>query len=162
MPKRGKGLEIGVGTGRFAVPLGIGTGIDPSKKMIKIARQRGIDARLGYGEHLLFRNSTFDYVVSITTLCFVNDPLKVVREVHRVLKRNGKIYQQKRSIFYKQAKFFSVKEISCFLNEAGFNNLSYYQVLFKLPDKINTIEKPKTGFGKGSFVVISATKIRSI
>ena len=43
LPKRGEGLEIGVGTGRFAAPLGITAGVDPSKNMIKIAKKRGID-----------------------------------------------------------------------------------------------------------------------
>ena len=30
---KGKGLEVGVGTGRFAEPLGIDVGIDPSKNI---------------------------------------------------------------------------------------------------------------------------------
>ncbi len=46
LPKRGKGLEIGVGTGRFASSLGVGCGIDPSENMVKAARARGVDARL--------------------------------------------------------------------------------------------------------------------
>lgn len=172
MPKRGKGLEIGVGTGRFAAPLGIGFGIDPSKKMIEIARQRGIDARLGHGERLPFKNATFDYVAIILTLCFVNNPWKVLEEARRVLKKNGKIiiaiidkesflgkfYQRKRSIFYKQARFFTAKKIARLLNKTGFNKLFYCQILFKIPDKINAIEKPKTGFGEGGFVVISAKR----
>ena len=172
VPKRGKGLEIGVGTGRFAASFGISIGIDPSEKMIRIARQRGIDARLGHGERLPFKNATFDYVAVILTLCFVNESWKVLREARRVLKKNGKIiiaiidkesflgkfYQRKRSIFYKQARFFTAKEIARLLDETGFNKLSYYQSLFKMPDKINAIEKPKTGFGEGGFVVISARK----
>jgi len=39
LPEKGKGLEIGVGTGRFAQALGIATGIDPSRKMIEIAKK---------------------------------------------------------------------------------------------------------------------------
>jgi ubiquinone/menaquinone biosynthesis C-methylase UbiE len=34
-------LEIGVGTGRFAAPLGIRLGIDPSLPMLRIAKTRG-------------------------------------------------------------------------------------------------------------------------
>ena len=37
LPEAGKGLEIGVGTGRFAAPLGISIGVDSSEKMIEIA-----------------------------------------------------------------------------------------------------------------------------
>ncbi len=35
---KGKGLEIGVGTGRFAIPFGIQEGIEPSNKMAEIAK----------------------------------------------------------------------------------------------------------------------------
>ena len=38
LPKKGKGLEIGVGTGRFANSLGIECGIDSLKNMLTIAK----------------------------------------------------------------------------------------------------------------------------
>ena len=170
LPEKGKGLEIGVGTGRFAQALGIAIGIDPAKNMVKIARQRGVDARLGRGERLPFKNATFDYVAIIITLCFVKSAQKVLKEARRVLKKKGKIiigivdkdsflgrfYQKKRSVFYKQANFFSVKEVISLLKPLGFKRFSYYQTLFKLPDKIHSIEKPKQGFGRGGFVLICA------
>jgi len=31
LPWKGRGLEIGVGTGRFATPLGVEVGVDPSQ-----------------------------------------------------------------------------------------------------------------------------------
>jgi len=37
-------LEVGVGSGRFAQALGIEAGIDPSRKLLKMARERGIIA----------------------------------------------------------------------------------------------------------------------
>ncbi|MDH5683376.1 MAG: class I SAM-dependent methyltransferase [candidate division WOR-3 bacterium] len=172
LPKKGKGLEIGVGTGRFALPLGIQFGIDPSKNMIKIARKKGIDAQLGFGERLPFRNAFFDYVAIIITLCFVKDHKKVLEEARRVLKKKGKLivgiinknsflgrfYQKKKSIFYKQANFFSPKEVINLLEGLGFNSFSYYQTVFKLPNVINSVQKPNKGFGKGGFVVISGEK----
>ena len=171
-PKKGKGLEIGVGTGRFAAPLGIKYGIDPSKKMLEIARKRGVEVKLGYGENLPFAGATFDYVAIIITLCFVKDPRKVLSEARRVLKKNGKViigiidrdsflgkfYRKKKSIFYKQANFFNVRKITNLLKEAGFKRLSYYQTIFKLPDEIDSVEMPQKGFGKGGFVVISGEK----
>ena len=42
MPKVTCGIEIGVGTGRFAVPLGIRWGMDPSIRMVKMAKARGL------------------------------------------------------------------------------------------------------------------------
>jgi len=173
LPEKGKGLEIGVGTARFAAPLGIGYGIDPSKKMLEIAERRGVKVHLGSGEKLYFKNSSFDYVTIIITLCFVKDPLKVLDEARRVLKKNGKIiigiidkesflgkfYRRKKSVFYKQANFFGVPELVNLLKITGFNRFSYYQTIYKLPGKISLIQKAKKGFGKGGFVVISGEKI---
>jgi len=172
LPMAGRGLEIGVGTGRFAAPLGITMGIDPSHNMIKIAAERGVVVRWGFGEDLPFRDETFDYVAIIITLCFVKNPLKVLKEARRVLNEKGKVilgiidkdsflgkfYRRKKSAFYKQANFFSIREITDLLKKAGFNKFSYYQTVFKLPESINLIEKPCKGFGKGGFVVISGEK----
>jgi len=176
LPKKGKGLEIGIGTGRFAAPLGIKYGIDPSRQMIEIARRRGVNVRLGYCEKLPFKNFTFDYIAIIITLCFVKNPIKALTEARRVLKKNGKIiigiidkesflgkfYQRKRGVFYKQAIFFGVPELVDLLKTTGFNRISYYQTIYKFPDKIESVQKPKKGFGKGAFVVIQAYKSREI
>jgi ubiquinone/menaquinone biosynthesis C-methylase UbiE len=172
LPKKGKGLEIGVGTGRFAQALGIECGVDPSKNMIEIARKRGVNVKLGYGERLPFKNATFDYAAVIITICFTKNPEKVLKEAYRVLKKKGKIiigivdkdsflgkfYQKKKSAFYKKAVFFSVKELTELLKTAGFFKFSYYQTLYKLPGEIKSVQKPQKGFGKGGFVVIAAKK----
>lgn len=172
IPKKGRGLEIGVGSGRFAAPLNIEFGIDPSGKMLWLAQARGIKVKLAKGESLPFQPASFDYVAIIITLCFVRDPLEVLRQARRVLKKNGaiivgiidkesflgRLYQRKKSLFYKQAKFFKVAEVDDLLNAAGFRSIAYYQAVFKLPAKIDSIEKPRPGFGKGAFVVIKAKK----
>ncbi|MDP8216823.1 MAG: methyltransferase domain-containing protein [Candidatus Kaelpia imicola] len=173
LPKSGKGLEIGVGTGQFAHALGVTIGIDPSRNMLKIAEERGVDVRLGYGEYLPFEDSHFDYVTIIISLCFVKDPKRVLEEVKRVLKDNGKIiigildknsflgkfYQKKKSLFYKKASFFSTKDVTDLLDIVGFNKFDCYQTIFDLPDKIRSIEEPQKGFNRGGFVVVSAEKI---
>ena len=172
LPDKGNGLEIGVGTGRFAAVLGIETGIDPSKNMIKIAKKRGIDARFGFGEHLPFKNLTFDYISIIITLCFTKNPRQVLKESKRVLKRNGKIiigivdkgsflgrfYCKKKSMFYKKARFFTVKDVTDLLESVGFNNFAYWQTIFTLPSNMRRVHKAKKDFGRGGFVVISARK----
>jgi len=168
----GKGLEIGVGTGRFAASLGITIGIDPSHNMLKIAEQRGVNTRWGVGENLPFLSDTFDYTAIIITLCFVNEPLKVLEEAYRVLNQKGKIilgiidkdsflgkfYQQKKSIFYRNAHFFNVEASTGLLRQAGFKKFSYRQALFSLPEKIKIVEKYRKGFGRGGFVVVCAQK----
>jgi len=38
VPPVGIGIEVGVGTGRFALPLGINLGVEPSTQMARLAR----------------------------------------------------------------------------------------------------------------------------
>lgn len=47
-------IEMGVGSGRFAKALGIETGVDPSYRLLQMARKRGINTFLGRGERKLF------------------------------------------------------------------------------------------------------------
>ncbi|MCK4245496.1 MAG: class I SAM-dependent methyltransferase [Candidatus Omnitrophica bacterium] len=172
LPKKGKGLEIGVGTGRFASALGISDGIDPSIKMAKVAKGRGINVKIGNGEALPYKDGEFDFSLIAITICFVEEPEKVISEANRALKDKGKIilaivdkdsflgkfYQQKKSTFYKEANFFSVKEAATLLREAGFNKFSFHQTIFNLPEEVKTIQIPIKGYGKGGFVVISGYK----
>jgi len=176
LPKEGRGLEIGAGTGRFSGPLGIDIGIDPSRNMLDVAQQRGVITRWGYGEDLPFLKESFNYIAIIITLCFVQNPQKVLRESRRVLKKNGKLivgiidknsflgelYRKKESLFYKQANFFSIEEVVDLLKVTGFNQISYLQTIFQLPDKMKSIEKPQKGFGKGGFIVVAAKKSQTI
>ncbi len=65
MPDVENAVEIGVGTGRFAAPLGIAVGVEPSANMAKIAEQRGITVTQAYGENLPFPDKTFDLVLLV-------------------------------------------------------------------------------------------------
>ena len=172
LPEKGYGLEIGVGSGRFAVPLGIDVGIDSSEEMVKLAGTRGANATLDFGDNLKFEDSTFDYIAIIFTLCFAENPKKVIEASRRVLKSGGKLiigivdkntflgqsYQRKDSIFYKHAHFFSVEEVRDMLKSYGFGDFTYLQTLFDYPENINAAEDPLEGYGEGGFVVISAIK----
>jgi len=73
LPERGKGIEIGVGSGRFAAPLGIKLGLEPSRKMRELARSRGIETIEGIAERLPFHDSQFEFALMVTTICFVDD-----------------------------------------------------------------------------------------
>jgi len=175
IPEKGEGLEIGVGTGRFAQPLRIKTGIDPSSKMLKIAKTRGIKTYLGMGENLPFSDKEFDFVLIVITICFVQNPEQVIRESNRVLKDNGKLiigiidknsylgklYQKKKEEghrFYKEANFYSTEEVVEILKKYNFNRFTFYQTIFHPVEKLTRVEKPEKGYGKGSFVVIVGEK----
>lgn len=170
--KPGRGIEIGVGTGRFASMLGLKEGVDISKNMLALAKKRGIKVKHAAAEKLPYADETFDTVAIIVTLCFVKKPLKVLKEAWRILKfggtlvvgiidknsRLGRKYKQKKSVFYKNAVFFSVKELKNIIKAAGFHTLKVYQTLFAGKDEIKKIQKPLPGSGKGSFIVVSAKK----
>jgi len=91
LPKGGRGLEVGVGSGRFAGPLKIKLGLDPSPVMGEIARKRGVKFVQGVAESLPFPDQEFDYILMVTTICFLDDLEKALREAYRVLKPNGSI-----------------------------------------------------------------------
>jgi len=138
-PPPARGLEVGVGSGKFAHPLGIKIGVEPSKKMAVKAESLGIRIFQHAAERLPFSESEFDFVLMVTTICFVDDILETFREAWRVLKPDGciivgfvdknsklgKAYNDKKgtSLFYKEATFFSTQEVGKFLNDAGFENL---------------------------------------
>lgn len=171
-----RSVEIGVGTGRFALPLGIKLGVEPSPKMREIAKSRGIDVIDAYAENLPFRNEIFDLVLMVTTICFLDDVNKALREVYRVLKqfgifvvgfidRNspiGRIYQERREShrFYSVATFYSTDELLKLLSGAGFRDFDIVQTIFKPLNDISSIEPVKKGYGEGSFVVIKAVKYK--
>ncbi|MCP4146993.1 MAG: class I SAM-dependent methyltransferase, partial [bacterium] len=89
IPPGKKGLEIGVGTAKFAKPLGIEIGVEPSKKMAAKAREAGIMVYEAVAEELPLPNNTFDFVLMVTTICFFENTAKAFREAHRVLKKDG-------------------------------------------------------------------------
>ena len=164
------GMEVGVGSGKFAAPLGIKIGVEPSKRMASKARMQGIEVHSGIAEELPFPNDRFDFVLMVTTICFVDDVTKSLKEVFRVLKADGfiivgfvdresevgKQYSEKKesSRFYRDATFFSAPEVLMHLKKSGF-------VVTKVLQTLIPGELPKIileGFGKGAFVAVKGMK----
>ncbi len=172
IPKNKKGLEIGVGSGKFAGPLGIKAGIEPSEKMRKIAKQRGIEVYDGVGEDLPFAKASFDFVLMVTTICFLNDVEKTLKEIKRVLKdkspviigfvdkksKLGEEYLEKKqdNVFYKEATFYSTTQVIELLKKYNFSDIEVVQTIFGKLSEIKTIQSFQKGYGKGGFVVIKA------
>ncbi len=174
LPQSGRGLEVGVGTGRFALPLGIKFGVEPAHAMASIARKRGIDVYGARAEELPFDNESFDFVVMVTTICFLSRPLHALQEAGRVLiprghiiigmidkdSSLGKVYEAKKSesTFYQYGQFYSVTPVIEWLTELGYNTIRTCQTIFKNPEEITSLEPVKEGYGEGGFVAISAQK----
>ena len=167
-------VEVGVGSGLFAEPLGIKTGIEPSEAMREKAKERGINVVDGVAENLPWKDNSIDYVLMVTTICFVDDVKKLLSEVYRVLQKNGsfiiafvdknspvgRLYQKNKeeSLFYKDATFFSTEELYEYLKEAGFSIKKTRQTVFGKINEVVKVQEPREGYGEGSFVVIQAIK----
>ena len=171
LPKQGKGVEIGVGTGRFAMEIGIKYGIEPSEAMATLAKQRGIDVIIGNAENMPYDNESFDYAIMVAVDPFIEDIEKVYREIFRILKSGGKLIigtlhkegpVAKKymgmidSEVYKSAQFHTISETIEQLKKSGFSAFNTCQSLFNIhPEKI---EMPIPEHDKGSFVAIEAIK----
>lgn len=86
-------LDVGCGTGyfsrRFADAGFDVTGIDPDPAMLGHARTRGGEVNYieGRAERLPFDDGRFDYVVAVTSLCFVEAAESALAEMWRVSRR---------------------------------------------------------------------------
>ena len=173
-PTTGYGIEIGVGSARFAAPLGMQVGIDPAWEMLEYARERGIEVVEGVAECLPFKDGTFDTALVVTTICFVDDIPQTLIEAARVLRPDGalvigyidknspvgEIYQEKQAHnpFYREAVFVSTEELVDALETAGFTDFEFVQTIYHWPGEIEGPEPIESGYGDGSFVGIKATR----
>lgn len=173
LPENIQGIEIGMGSGRYALELGIMEGIEPAQSMRKLASERGLYVMDAVAESLPYRDLHFDFVL-FTTICHLDHVGLAFHEAYRVLKPRGRVivafldanrpiaalYNKKRksSHFLKQARFYSVHYVEEALKNTGFKDLYFNQTLFQEFDNFERIEDPKPGFGEGSFVVVSAIK----
>jgi SAM-dependent methyltransferase len=173
VPEPGLGVEIGVGSGRFAAPLGMRVGLDPATEMLVRARERGIDVVRGVAECLPFDDGAFDTALIVTTICFVDDVARTLAEARRVLCRGGslvvgyidrdspvgRVYREKQSAdpFYREAVFVSTDELVDALEDAGFSAFEFVQTIFEWPGDVDAPEPVEEGYGDGSFVGIRAT-----
>lgn len=96
-------LDVGTGTGRFAVELAKNgatvVGLDPSRSMIELARKKSIRKRI-YGNmnlviadahKLPFQKYSFQYCISINVLNHIPDYTSVLVEIASVLKKRGRL-----------------------------------------------------------------------
>ncbi len=171
-----RGLEIGVGTGRFASRLNVKYGVDISFNMLKFAKERGIILVKAKGERLPFKDGSFDLVLIVVSLCFIKDPFSVLKEANRVLVNNGKLvlglilsdslwaeyYKRKKEHpLYKHAFFYSFNEIRAMLELSKFKLDKVLTTLFDKPNEEKPIDNLKIfeGFNRdGGFFCIRAYK----
>ncbi len=169
-------LEIGVGTGIFSLALKIRFGIDPSYKASLISKKKGLLIALAKGEALPFKDNTFGAVFILFTLCFVDNPVEVLKEAYRSLRQGGRVilgfinkrsswgqlYMKKKEEghpFYSYAKFYDPDEIEELSIKAGFKNIIYSSTLLQPPGENPYFEKPhRMLLSDAGFICISGNK----
>jgi ubiquinone/menaquinone biosynthesis C-methylase UbiE len=168
------GIEVALGTGRFAKELSIKEGIEPSPHMRALALKRGIEVLSAEAERLPYKDMKFDFVLMAFCISYFEDLHRAFKEAQRVLKIGGaliigfidkesiigKFYEERKpeSVFYKQADFYTPKRIIAELKQLKFKDLQFSQTLFHALDDIKDFEPAKPGYGEGSFVLIKAIK----
>ena len=174
LPPGGTGIEIGIGSGLFALPLGVQYGVEPSPVMAEKARKKGLKVFDGVAERLPVDDALYDYALMVTTVCFVDDVEQSFREVRRILKPGGffvlafvdknsplgKFYLsiKNEDKFYRDAIFYTTDELLNLLDRTGFSTTDIVQTLFEDPGSMKEIHAAIPGYGKGSFVVIRGKK----
>lgn len=92
IPRKGLGVEIGAGTGVFAESLTTEDRtvicVDPSAEMLRNAKKRDLPCILGFGDFLPLRKSLVDFSYMITVLEFLNDPIRLFKEIKDNSKEN--------------------------------------------------------------------------
>ena len=102
-PLRGKILEAGTGKGHFAIALAKAgckfTTFDVSAAEVAVAKLNlkyfGLDKQVNFrvenGEHLSFKDNSFDVIFSVNTIHHLANPYKVIDELIRVLSLTGNL-----------------------------------------------------------------------
>ncbi len=171
LPPFRMGLEVGVGTGRFAAPLGVGFGVDPSLPMLALARSRGIRVAAARGEALPFPAARFDLVLAVATWCFLDDPNAFLAESARVLGPGGHLLLglldweapaargylagKADDPFYRHARPTGARQVDATLRRAGWRTRIWKQALMTGPEDSSP---PRPGHGEGLFAAVLASR----
>lgn len=123
----GSGPGLGLQLAAARAYQGQVVGVDPSEKMIEMARRRNralieagrIELHLGSVEKLPFDDATFDKAMSINSHHIWPDPVTGLREIRRTLRKGGCI-----AIAITRFSYASLDKFKSQLMEAGFTDVS--------------------------------------
>jgi ubiquinone/menaquinone biosynthesis C-methylase UbiE len=149
-------------------------GIDPAHEVLNYAANRGISVVRAVAEALPFPDSCFDYALSVTTICFVDNARTMLSEAYRVLKPGGQLVigfidrdselgqhylaHQAENVFYREATFYSAAEVEDLLDDTGFSEPCWVQTLSQPLEASREIEPVCASYGQGAFVVVKVKR----
>ncbi len=169
-------VELGVGPGRFGGELGVTVGIDPARAPLVLASQRIAAVCQGVGEDLPLRPATVGTLFILFTLCFTQDPARVLAQAGQALRPGGHLVlgvipgsgpwgqalQGKKEAghpFYKYATFYELEEIGRWLAAADLQLVEQRSSLYQRPENLAGFESSRSGWRSGAgFAVLVARK----
>jgi SAM-dependent methyltransferase/glycosyltransferase involved in cell wall biosynthesis len=94
IPVGSKVLDVGCNSGEFMKMLQDGkgcqtVGVDVSKTALRLARKKGLKVKNASAESLPFKDGTFDVAILREVLVHIHEPVKALKEIRRVLKKDG-------------------------------------------------------------------------
>ena len=140
-------LDVGCGTGwftrRFAATGLRVTGLDPNPAWLAYARRRSgpaIDWVEGDARNLPFSEASFDHVVSIAALCFIDDERTPLAEIVRVARRRFAVgWLNRASLLYRQkagrgayagARWHTAAEVRALFDGLPVRHLTFRSAVF--------------------------------
>ena len=88
-------LDVGCGTGanlKMLAAFGRAEGVDISQQAVDFCHERGLDSvKLGAIEHLPYEDGSVDLVTALDVVEHLDDDVAGLREMRRVLRRDGRI-----------------------------------------------------------------------
>ncbi|MCP4570234.1 MAG: methyltransferase domain-containing protein [FCB group bacterium] len=152
-PTGARALDLGCGTGRFAIPMAeyLGyqvTGADASEAMLNKAAEKDSTGAVNWdhqnADSLNYEDKLFDIVFMSHLLHHVDDPQKVLKNCARILKSGGHVFirygaiEQIRNdaahtfipeiVAVDEARTPTVKQVEIWLNEAGFEKITSHDI----------------------------------
>ena len=156
IPSEGIGLEIGSGTGIFAEKFTNSLRqiicLDISKGMLAESIKRGLYIIRGSANNIPIKNNLIDFSYMVTVIEFLNNPLKMFREVKTVIKHDasltilfinrespwGELYLKlgkENNPVYSKAHIYDYQEILVKIIEGGFKPINAIGTLTTKPEE---------------------------
>lgn len=169
-------VEIGVGSGRFAEKLGVAVGIDPARAPLVLAAQRSGGVCQGVAEDLPLHRDGVGTIFILFTLCFTEEPSRVLAQVAEVLRPGGHLVigmipgsgpwgqallakKEAGNPFYELASFYDVLEVEGWLGATGLEVVEKRSSLYQKPETLAEHEASRPGMDRDAgFVVLVARK----